>query len=273
MRIVSKYHDYYDSVMGHGQDQGTVYLRREEAVTDKDLLKRLITETVSKWDRRYHEYKDIPAVLIPPSFSGDSVPVEHPDILKLDFDAGFVLFCGKIYRYIEVQVHPRATVADPFATMKADFFYDLNDFVTFLQSCGKLVKDIYRRKYFGLDPVSSLRFERSVEAFLSSQGTDELEELLVKHRVVTARRLWDRDLVSRRGYFWATDAPLKDVKFFKVKDPYTAFQELDMYISGVLGQQAKEVINISDKDRIVQHGFDNSSFRKEPQIKGRKRQR
>lgn len=61
---------------------------------------------------------------------------------------------------------------------------------------------------------------------------------------------------------------LKDYEFFKVKDTYTAFQEIQSYISGVLGTNNKEIITISDKDKIVSHGFDPKwSFRKEPQNK------
>lgn len=49
---------------------------------------------------------------------------------------------------------------------------------------------------------------------------------------------------------------LKDLKFMQFKDPYTAFQDISMYQFGVLGCQEKDVVNISDSDRIVGKGFD-----------------
>lgn len=56
---------------------------------------------------------------------------------------------------------------------------------------------------------------------------------------------------------------LKDIDFMRIKDPYTCFQEIFMYKSGVLGNPEKDIIEISDKDKIKQHGFDNKSFKKE----------
>lgn len=54
---------------------------------------------------------------------------------------------------------------------------------------------------------------------------------------------------------------LADSQFCKVKDPFSAFQEISMYLGGVIPRQAPELVLISDKDRIAQHGFDKDSFR------------
>jgi len=59
---------------------------------------------------------------------------------------------------------------------------------------------------------------------------------------------------------------LKRFEFYKVFDSYSAFQEIHMFLSGVLGNKEKETINISDMDRLTAHGFDKkTSFRKEKQ--------
>lgn len=56
---------------------------------------------------------------------------------------------------------------------------------------------------------------------------------------------------------------LKDYGFERIKDSFTAFQEISMYLSNILVEQ-KEVAKIEDKYRIEQHGFDlKTSFRKE----------
>lgn len=266
MRIVSKFNDYYDSVMGHGQDLGTVYVRTPKEITDIDLLKDL-SETR---DWRVHgrgrgrlEIK-LPRPKVPHEvrLNGDS------KYSSLRFGTEIVLFCGKVYRGIRIEaIHQRPIVVEGgWHSSETEYFYSYADLEEFLHSCGKLVKDIYRSNFSGSD-LSSVR---ELESFLSKQGTSEVEESLIKHRIVTARYVWTN--FERREWIWQQDESLKSVKFFKVKDPYTAFQELDMYISGVLGQQGKETINISDKDRIYQHGFDGYSFRKPPGEKGRKKQ-
>ena len=55
---------------------------------------------------------------------------------------------------------------------------------------------------------------------------------------------------------------LKQVEFVKVFDPYTCFQEIEMYLSGVLGGMSPKMIECSDEVRLESHGFDKRvSFR------------
>jgi hypothetical protein len=64
---------------------------------------------------------------------------------------------------------------------------------------------------------------------------------------------------------------LKDVEFFRVFDPHTTYQEIFMYISGVLGGNMKEIPEMSDDDMRDSKGFDKWSFRKEPSSKKKKK--
>lgn len=58
---------------------------------------------------------------------------------------------------------------------------------------------------------------------------------------------------------------LKNYKFQKVKDPFTAFQEISQYYFGVIGCTEKDICVVSDKDRLDQRGFDPKyGFRKRP---------
>lgn len=57
---------------------------------------------------------------------------------------------------------------------------------------------------------------------------------------------------------------LKDYNFQSHIDPFTAFQEIQSYISGVLGTNENNTVEISNKDKILQAGFDlKTSFRKD----------
>lgn len=60
---------------------------------------------------------------------------------------------------------------------------------------------------------------------------------------------------------------LKEYKFYRVFNAVQAFQEIQMFLGGVLGNKEKEIIEIADKYKIEQHGFDKWSFRKEPEIR------
>ena len=62
---------------------------------------------------------------------------------------------------------------------------------------------------------------------------------------------------------------LKDWGFQSIKDPVTAFQEIYMYISGVLGTPQKPTIKLKDKELAAKKGHsDRYSFRKPPGKRG-----
>jgi hypothetical protein len=55
-------------------------------------------------------------------------------------------------------------------------------------------------------------------------------------------------------------------RFFKYKDAFTTFQEIQSYLSGVLGSPEADTIEVSDRSKIVKAGFDlKTSFRKRKQ--------
>ena len=59
------------------------------------------------------------------------------------------------------------------------------------------------------------------------------------------------------------NAMLKQCEFFRVFDPYTAFQEIAMWV-GNLAVPQKPIPVISDKMKVQTHGFNEWSFRKPP---------
>lgn len=70
-------------------------------------------------------------------------------------------------------------------------------------------------------------------------------------------------IVACTNEFCITNPCLRNFAFYKMKDAVATFQELSMFISGVIGGQSPRMVEISDKDRIAKHGFDKLSFRKE----------
>jgi len=57
---------------------------------------------------------------------------------------------------------------------------------------------------------------------------------------------------------------LKACSFYKVLNPFEAYQELSMWVGGVLCGRENPMATISNDDKIAKHGFDDKSFRKEP---------
>ena len=62
------------------------------------------------------------------------------------------------------------------------------------------------------------------------------------------------------------NASLKEFEFFKVFEPYSAFQEITMFL-GSLASPEKEIPEMTDDVKIGQKGFNEWSFRKPPSKK------
>ena len=60
------------------------------------------------------------------------------------------------------------------------------------------------------------------------------------------------------------DIKLNDIEFFKVKDSFTAYNDLEIFLSNVILTNEKEPLESTDKIKILSKGFDYKySFRKE----------
>ena len=61
---------------------------------------------------------------------------------------------------------------------------------------------------------------------------------------------------------------LSDYQFYKVFDPYTCYQELDTWLSGVLAYPQNIMIEVGNESKIQKHGFDSKyGFRTRPKNK------
>jgi hypothetical protein len=68
---------------------------------------------------------------------------------------------------------------------------------------------------------------------------------------------------DHNGFYLTTNPKLKEYNFEKVFDPFSAFQEIEMFLGNSLAKQIDPPI-LSDKGRITAHGFDlKTSFRRE----------
>lgn len=148
---------------------------------------------------------------------------------------------------------------------------------TFIGFCGQFYPCIYFSKTtneeekiaysleqvieFGADPDYGYPFYSIKELF--NLNNKILNDLFVKYKTPIITFGWEwNDRNGIRDWYIETNSSLKDWHFQKIKDPFTAFQEISMFISGVLGTPEKEMIKISDNDMRDKKGFDKWSFRK-----------
>lgn len=232
MYIISKYKDYYDNIAGQkGIDKSIIFDRHTE---DFAFVTR--NKKSSGWG-----YDDFPTY---GHMSQFNVKLENKR-----FSLYLVGFCGKIH-----------IVADVMSVVVAEISYYKNLKVVHHQLYGlenikQEICNFYKNpNYFHKNIDSDL------ENLIRLSKDPKTLELFYKYKtpyfVLYSDRGKERNLIINNV--------LKDIEFYKIMDPFMAFQEIEMYISGVIGVDKIPYVEVADKYKIISHGFDYKfSFRKD----------
>ena len=170
-------------------------------------------------------------------------------------DMFVVGFCGKTYP--GVKLTPGSFNSDK----KTLFFYSVAKLEAFIEKEGiKTRKRRYGRYYH----YSSMNNNEGRKRWfdLSQHIDKKIEDKLTMEKCPVA--IWTHD-----GYIYNPN--LKEIGFQVAVDPYTAVQQIQMHISGVLGTNENEIVTISDEDKLHKKGFFEWSFKKLPGSKKRKK--
>lgn len=230
MLIVSDFHDYYDTALAHGIDKTCVYNRKTELI---------------EADRSSLHCKGWCA-------PGESCKWGHESEFLFQCVVGFA---GNLYPMI---YHAFSRVA-PDVSGKPTFLYDAESCMEFLDEKFPETREHDNSKKYMWHRQFDMSDVAINEFYGDKNKHKNFEKLFVEHRVPVfiARNCW-------KGVVVELDPRLKEYGFMKVKDPYTALQEIHMFLSGVLGGLDRDMAEVDNEHRIAQHGFDKWSFRKEP---------
>ena len=238
MLIISKFHDYYDTASAYGIDKTVVFQRTNKFIKSKgDELEKLLPY-------------------------GEELKLNKDrEIINVIVNKSIVGFCGQIYPLVSVEITSWRGLKEE------HFFYSVDETTRFFKENNLF--NINRRGgpysgYFYHKNHSSFQNEKGIRQYFNQDNWRIFEKVFVEQKCPTF-------VYTRTGSNRFSEPKLEinpklfDVKFMKVKDPQTAFQEIYMYISGVLGTPEKEIIKISDEDKQAAKGHDGEySFRKPP---------
>lgn len=230
MRIIGG-RDYYDTAMGYGIDKTLVFSRKE------------ITFECNHSPLDHHGYFFL-------TDKNAKYKMNHTNLGELWTVVVYV--AGR--RYTGMRVRKSFEPHETFWSLeKLSEWVDKNDFAFGITS------DWYYH-HWKQTPIAM-----TYEGWFENQGVeankDQLE-WMIQNRVVIA--VYNEQL-KRRGVpeLWHCNGDvLKEYNFQKVLDPYTAFQEISMFVGGVLPREGREMVEVSDKSLVAKHGFDKWSFRK-----------
>jgi hypothetical protein len=247
MRLIhGKIHDYYDVVAKHGHStEGNTYLRNIEDIkiecerqytkgghysTDNHPLSFLIADSINFNDR--YRFKD-----------------------KTLCEIGTfkILFCGKVYPGIKIVVG-----------MYTYYCYTVDEVNAVFKNYGSVLPEKLlnkRRTVYGLRNLSSEEF-LNVESLNNYFTVKDYSDICIANKYVIASWLGNTHYSSS---IIKLNCRLQDYEFYRVFDPYSAYQELSMYVDGMLAYPGNIVTDIPDEYKIESKGFDKKyGFRTRP---------
>ena len=249
LRIHSKFSDYYDSALGYGIDEACHYVRKTEKFEPKSAgVAHPLDPLMEK-----EFYTNL--IYRAPRLEGWS----NND---RDFSAYIFMFCGKIYVGLKV----KTKIKDINSEYVWAWSYD--DVAKIIEEHGtKREKRLWNsKKHDKEDRWRYFRYKftnkRHMEELFSFNGIERNDAIDFHHDTgIPVMLIITED--KGKGARLIYNPVLADHEFYKVLDAYQAFQEISMFISGVLGGNSPKMVEISNKDKIHKHGFDKFSFRKE----------
>lgn len=246
MKIVSKFHDYYDTAAIYGIDKTCVYLRAGEIKKSDFNL-----DTGSRWRSWPHEEK--------------FVKVKADVEIRYRVDKYVIGFCGNLHPVVVIQKE-----TDGLTKVERFSFYSTEKVQAFFTK--EKLKLESGRSYWSMRDFT-VKSKQSLDNFFEVAQYKKLEEEFHKNNcpVFVYGRFEDNKKEKLRV---VTNPSLRDYRFAQVKDPQGAFQDIFMYISGVLGISAPPMVKVKDKELAAKRGHDGKySFRKPPGKRGKKQWR
>ena len=242
MLIISDHKDFYDSAT-MGVDKAIVYQRQSKLV-DENYDPGKMWGDGGKWPLPC----DITRNLNIPNTNGEK------------YHQGFIIgFCGKLYIGATINkkllwehptYHIEPHIEPDIKLFKKDEFqpqitYDKDVLINYF-------KPKFRRFLYN-----------DLNAFIDliNKGPIEDDTIFLKHKVPC--------FLIYGGGHWSKkkqlvlNPVLKMLDFPKIMDPFTAHQEITMYLGDRLRLRDRPTIEIEDKYRIASHGMDKTSFRKD----------
>jgi len=237
MYIISKKKDFYDGVVSTmGIDKSIVFNRDDVEIGENEYPK-LFSHSKGYWNSLMNDTIN--------NLHHHNIKKEH----KGDYQAYnyFVIgFCGKLYLGMKLYTKSQ----NIFDGLTTKIIYDIDLITEIIENTG------YRSNL--IDEINYVRNYNALDIF---------------RKFNTPVFVYDNDynrisINDRNEHKFIINANIYEYEFYKIFDSFHAFQEIQMFISGVLGSGEKEIIKITDKDKIAQHGFDYKySFRKDKENK------
>jgi hypothetical protein len=270
MKIIKKEGDFYDSVLSYGVDNSIVYKRtvEENLVIQHGWTSETILSSHIK-HRHNEDFLNLPESMrdilskIHETSLGRTFTVKDKS-KQVELRESYVIFCGEVIPVIiitgSMSIHPNAT-----DFQKNDYCHDkfsegVFDFNELINALSVFFGTDFIAKYMN-KPVRYENTSRSKDFEQFFTGCENLSAEKVHHDI-------DCPVILLHSKGYIKNPILKSIRFARKYDPFTTYQKLEQFISGVLGGQSPKLVEIADIHRLEGRGFDKKiSFRKRKESK------
>jgi hypothetical protein len=254
MYIISKNKDYYDGAVGMGIDKSIVYERELKSMSIPSHIKEKIGESYEGWHTN--------------SFLHHNSYYRNDRIPKGKFSTYLVVigFCGKLYPALKT-IHSIEIWDYPHYKNVYNIIYDVDEIREFLKKNHSIKKYSWEKKVetdlekfnnylLKLQAVDVVEIHREFNTPIFAWGYPPLDDSWGWRQIYG---------IESNEHDFFINPVLKEYQFAKVFDPYTAFQEIQMFVSGVLptGDDVDQY-PATEKQKVAQHGMNKWSFRRPP---------
>jgi len=224
MRIYSSFRDYYDVV-------NTTYNKE-----DTTIFTRETSTSKLKYPFDYKSWRSgiMPAIKDRSSFERGSIEIANC----------FFLVAGRLYPQIVIHSKDSKSFHYSASSVKQE--------LTRLKAYDSIFND--RTIYHGT------KWKEVESLFSVYTGSEMLMDFAIEHKIVIG---YDAEYDKfNHNRFLVINPRLHDYGFEKTLDPYTIYQELEMFLSNALVNVDSPQTNQSSEEKILSHGFDlKTSFR------------
>lgn len=262
MRIIGG-NDYYDSALAFGRDESLTFIRHKEKLSsDLHIIQKKTSLEGSGFAIGYLSFTDnsgktIETVRDRSAYGNSGIHINSDTVVGFDSFAGSIFFCGKIYKFVRVKTNYLKSFTSSRNFVAVDeYFYDFDNMVKWFKKYGV---NIEVKEFRGRS------VEQNRQSIDASFGVWDSSEETIKRMVDAGCTIVHPNLnpETAREFSYQVDSfKLKDFQFQRAVEPFTAFQEISMWIGGVLPNPGNRTIDIKDdKVKRDKKGFDEWSFK------------
>lgn len=280
MRIISKFKDYYDRVQKLGQSVDTSYLRKAIRCVNPEFVGYTPPTVKYPHDKislpeGLEQFKQLETIIdfcnsIPadsvlkpsrwnnthfstPEYTYGQPPWLYHQVFNKEICfsiiRGLIFFCGEVIPLLAICKYKKDTLDKTVDFSNPTYIYDIQQFDSLLKNNNiELDKENYNLITCWLSDKKHI----NTNILISNKIINLLVIGLDRYR----RRYGKNTLKIYNILDLIINPRLSDLQFQKKYEANTAFQKLDSCICGTLAYPQNELIEVSNEQKILKHGFD-----------------